>query len=227
LVSRKGSEPGAQPAGVEQALRENLFYKLLGRKPPEPRPLGPKRAAPKIRPGEFDNDPAYQELLGKVKKIFDDAEAKGVQIRNRREDILNCANCGAFEDVLCGEESRRTFLSKGEETDKPFLVIDAKETTEHYEHGNRSVMEHQYVCGACGVHQSASFTPLKRPTDLRLYTCQLAELPAEADQFRNPGAEWVDLGFYVRRCFFQGKRRPARIRGNRPIGHLAQPASPG
>jgi endonuclease YncB( thermonuclease family) len=41
--------------------------------------------------------------------------------------------------------------------------------------------------------------PLKRPTDLRLHTYQMAELPEGADQFRDQGTEWLDLGFYVRR----------------------------
>lgn len=143
---------------LEQAIRGNLFYKILGRRPPKPPDLGPRQPAPKLpSKKEWDKDPAYQKLLNDLDTIIREAEAKGVSLRHRRDDILSCASCSAFEDVICGEEERRTFLASGEETDMPFMVMDTKETTSYRQRGTRHRTRYRYICGVCGAHQSASF----------------------------------------------------------------------
>lgn len=102
---------------------------------------------------DFSKDEEYRKLLNNLKEIIEDAKAKGVDF-SERADVLECRDCGAYEDFLEGE--RAVYDDEGEQTEhKMFIVIDVKERT--YTKGDvfNSLMTYDFICPVCGMWQTA------------------------------------------------------------------------
>lgn len=153
--------------GLQKTIEGKLFYQILGRKPKPEVPCKPAKRLSREEEKKLDKEisegPGYQELVSKLKKIFKDAEAKGVDFK-AREDLLECKACGTFEDILPPLYDRHTFLKSGDETDKHFLVVDRRERVRHCEDGWTCIkITYRYICGVCGAHQSTKLKSVFRP----------------------------------------------------------------
>jgi len=97
--------------------------------------------------------PEYQEFLGKMRKLFDEAAAQGVDMR-KRDDILTCRACGAYEDELAGGQRvicdrERHVLGGGE-----FILIDRKERCTYRKNAVYFKMTYEFICLICGAQQA-------------------------------------------------------------------------
>jgi len=74
---------------------------------------------------DLSKSPEYQKLLAGLKKIIDEARAKGVDFGGR-DDILACRACGAYEDIT-HEEKWEVRKKDGRLTDhERFIILDTK-----------------------------------------------------------------------------------------------------
>ena len=102
---------------------------------------------------DFDNDPAYQELLADLRKIIDEARVKGVDFN--RPHFLNCYFCEC-EEGMTKMGSRCIYLKNGTTAglDVDFTVIDVKRRAYALKNGNfRWRTTYHYICGVCGAEQ--------------------------------------------------------------------------
>ena len=104
----------------------------------------------------------YEELLAAIRKVIDEAKAKGVPLFERA-DLLTCQNCGAYEDVLALSKDpsgkKRVFLNPKFEADREFIVLSSQERKIKAPKGKtRSRTTYRCICGVCGAHQRCGFT---------------------------------------------------------------------
>jgi len=143
---------------LREAIRKDLFGTIIGRPVPQRqrRKMKPvQKSAKKTEPLSPEEETAYQKLLENITQTIREAEAKGVDIRHARHDILECSQCKAYEDVLCGDEKRTTYLHSGEMTSKEFQVVQCKEQSQDLEGGGvRCTLCYEFICGVCWVFQT-------------------------------------------------------------------------
>ncbi|HBR14406.1 MAG TPA: hypothetical protein DD723_02540 [Candidatus Omnitrophica bacterium] len=111
--------------------------------------LKPKREKKKLQ-----DDPAYQKLVENLRRIIDDAAAKGIDLFPRW-DILECRACKAYEDdttnmgrVVCAGPD--TPPVPGE-----FIILDWNERTYHRGRITYCKTTYDFICSVCGVQQQA------------------------------------------------------------------------
>ncbi|MCK5013998.1 MAG: hypothetical protein KAS66_09270 [Candidatus Omnitrophica bacterium] len=105
----------------------------------------------KHKKGSFDT-PEYRKLVGDIRKIIDEAAARGVDI-TKRSDILSCCHCGAYEDetyegerIICSRRDQR--MREGE-----FILIDRRERSYHRGAITYYKTTYEFICTACGTQQ--------------------------------------------------------------------------
>ena len=115
-----------------------------------------KQKSTKKKKDDLENIRDYDVLVSKLKKLFDKAKAKGIDF-NYRYECFECRQCGAYENFLCHESTRRTFLKSTLETNKEFIVLDRKENKRTIGDKIHYTFHFQVVCGVCGAHQRQTF----------------------------------------------------------------------
>ena len=97
----------------------------------------------------------YQHLLGNIKKIIEDAAKQGIDI-TKRDELLSCRNCGAYEDVtldgrhiICDKKNRE--LNEDE-----FILIDSRERSYHRGGITYFKTTYNFICSSCGAQQEVS-----------------------------------------------------------------------
>lgn len=96
--------------------------------------------------------PEYRELVANLRKIIEEAAAKGV-VFGKRDDTLTCRACGCYENVLfegdwvvCDREDKVI----GE---KEFIVLDRKERGYRRNKVQYYKIRYDFICSQCGARQ--------------------------------------------------------------------------
>ncbi len=143
---------------LRKAIREDLFGTILGRPTPQrkPRKVSPvQKKEEKFEPRSPEEKDRYNKLVHNIVELVKETEAKGIPMRHVRHDILECTLCGAYEDVLCEDAKRKTYLRSGEVTSKEFQVVRCKDRSQDLEDGGvRCTIRYQFICGVCGAFQT-------------------------------------------------------------------------
>ena len=106
----------------------------------------------------WQEERSYQKLVKELRKIRDEAKARGVNLFDR-SDFFTCKACGTYEDVFMGSEKRFTVLASKEITDREFTVLRHKERCEPLKTGGTQCTSvYQIRCGVCGLVQKAVFS---------------------------------------------------------------------
>ncbi len=99
----------------------------------------------------FDT-PEYRQLVANIKKIINEAAAKGVDI-TQRDDLLSCRYCGAYENVtfegewiICDQSSKR--LERGK-----FILVDSRQRSYHRGGVSYYKTTYNFICSVCGAQQ--------------------------------------------------------------------------
>ena len=103
---------------------------------------------------DFDNDPSYQKLVVDLKKIIEDAKAKGVDF-DKRYDTLTCKDCGAREEFSPDNYTMWVY-DKDEQciSTEAFIIIDRKEKSYHRKKIQYFKIYYTFICPICGSHQT-------------------------------------------------------------------------
>lgn len=127
-----------------------------------------REAMSESREGRAPDVSSYEGLLAEIKKLIAEARAKGVPLFER-DDLLECRACGAYEDVTFKGEhvimlKKRRRTRQGTE----FVVLSRKQRRRSLQDGGvRYFITYEFLCGMCGVHQTAKLTedfgPWPRP----------------------------------------------------------------
>lgn len=99
------------------------------------------------------NDPSYQKLLADLKGIIEDAKAKGVELF-RRDDLLTCSDCGAYENVEFSGQWRVYDKEERPTNYEEFILIDKKERTYNKNKVCYFKMTYSFICSVCGARQT-------------------------------------------------------------------------
>jgi hypothetical protein len=114
-----------------------------------------KKKHPQWTPEE---EASYQVLLADIKKLIEEARAKGVDF-GARTDLFTCRACGGYEDESFKGEPFVCFengLKAGGAT--RFIDIDWKETTRRLKNGQtRCRLTYTFICSLCGTYQTEQF----------------------------------------------------------------------
>ena len=120
----------------------------------------------KRKKDDISKTPEYQKLLADIEKIIQEAAAQGVDI-TRRNDLLQCRVCGAYEDdsMKKGRVVRtppaKTKPSAGHFRKVPgpgeFILIDSRERVTHRGRTTYCKMTYDFICTVCGARQEQVF----------------------------------------------------------------------
>ncbi len=111
--------------------------------------MKPKR---KKRKDDFRESLEYQKLVAGLRKIINEAKAKGVEF-GARDDILTCRGCGTYEDIT--HEGVWEVREKDERltNHERFIIIDTKEKGYYRNKIQHFKMTYTFICPACGLQQ--------------------------------------------------------------------------
>ena len=114
----------------------------------------------KRKKDDISSTPEYQKLLVDIKKIVQEAAAKGVDI-TKRDDLLQCRACGACEDdsmkegrIICTRPVK-TKPSADHPRGVPgeFILVDSRERVSHRGRTTYCKMTYDFICTVCGARQ--------------------------------------------------------------------------
>ena len=112
----------------------------------------------KNRKAETPDVSSYESLVAEIKKLIEEARAKGVPLFER-DDLLKCRACGAYEDVTF-KGKRLVMLKSKRQTRRgtEFVVLSHKERSRTLKSGAvRYFITYEFLCGICGARQTAKF----------------------------------------------------------------------
>lgn len=118
----------------------------------------------KRKKDDISKTPEYQKLLADIEKIVQEAAAQGVDI-TRRNDLLQCPTCGAYEDdsmeegrIVCTPPAK-TKPSAGHSRKVPgeFTLVDSREHVTHRGRTTHCKMTYDFICTVCGARQEQIF----------------------------------------------------------------------
>lgn len=98
--------------------------------------------------------PDYRRLVENLRQIIDEAAAKGIDLR-KRQDLLVCQACGAYENVLAEGQQVVCEAAGKIISNKEFILIDCKERVTYRKNITYCKMTYEFVCPICGAQQRA------------------------------------------------------------------------